>query len=38
VLVGEEHQQGRGPDGTMTDVIQCSECLNIFSGMRVTSQ
>ncbi|AEA42354.1 hypothetical protein [Fluviicola taffensis] len=26
------------PDGTMTDVIQCLECLNIFSGMRVTSQ
>lgn len=26
------------PNGTMTDIIQCSECLNIFSGMRVTSQ
>jgi hypothetical protein len=26
------------PNGTMSDVIQCSECLNIFSGMRVTSQ
>lgn len=26
------------PNGTMTDVIQCSECLDIFDGMRVTSQ
>lgn len=26
------------PGGTMTDVFQCSECLDIFNGMRVTSQ
>jgi len=26
------------PNGTMTDVMQCSECLDVFDGMRVTSQ
>jgi len=26
------------PNGTMSDVIQCSECLDIFSDMYVTSQ